>query len=158
MRNAVRASRRAELLFLTIDRGALLGMTDKDEVLAANAAYYDAFGAADFAGMSRIWADDDVSCVHPGWQVLIGRQAVMESYREILRNPMQDRIEHRDERLMVSGSEARVFCIEFVGGAALAATNWFRRVEGAWRMIHHQASPLAAMEEPATRPSSRRVN
>ncbi|WOJ90708.1 nuclear transport factor 2 family protein [Methylocapsa polymorpha] len=134
-------------------------MTDKEAILAANAAYYHAFVTGDFAKMSGIWADDDVSCIHPGWPVLIGRSAVLDSYREILRNPMQEPIEHRDHKTLVSGSEGRVFCVEIVGGAALAATNWFRRIDGAWRMIHHQASPIAAlMEEPTARPPSSRLN
>src|SRR5882672_11023700 len=47
----------------------------------------------------------------------------------------------------VAGDEGRVLCVEMVEGAALAATNWYRRVEGAWRMIHHQASPIAMVED-----------
>ncbi|MGH6726687.1 MAG: nuclear transport factor 2 family protein [Pseudolabrys sp.] len=134
-------------------------MSDEDDILAANAAYYRAFASADFAAMRRIWADDDVSCVHPGWPVLLGRPAVLESYREILRNPEQERIEPRNETVMAAGDEARVFCVEFVGGSALAATNMFRRVAGTWRMTHHQASPIAALvEEAASQPSSRRLN
>lgn len=134
-------------------------MSDKDAILAANAAYYRAFAAGDFAGMSGVWAQDDVSCIHPGWPVLIGRKAVLGSYRDILSNPMQEPIEHRDNRALVAGGEGRVFCVEIVGGMALAATNWFRRVEGAWRMIHHQASPIAALvEETAAQPPSNRLN
>ena len=134
-------------------------MSEQTEVLAANAAYYDAFASADFAAMSRIWADDNVSCIHPGWPVLIGRQPILDSYREILRNPNQDRIEPRNETVMVEGDKARVFCVEFVGGAALATTNLFSRVNGAWKMTHHQASPIAALvEEVASQPSSRRLN
>ena len=134
-------------------------MSEETAILAANAAYYRAFAAADFAAMSRIWADDNVSCIHPGWPVLIGRQAILESYREILRNPNQERIEPRNETVMVAGGEARVFCVEFVGGAALAATNLFRRIEGAWRMSHHQASPIAALvEQVISQPPSRRLN
>jgi len=134
-------------------------MTDEAAILAANAAYYRAFATADFAAMSRIWADDNASCIHPGWPVLIGRQAILESYREILRNPNQERIEPRNETVMVSGDEARVFCVEFVGGTALATTNLFKRVAGVWRMTHHQASPIAALvEEPISRPSSQRLN
>ncbi len=134
-------------------------MSDEAAILAANAAYYRAFAAADFAAMSRLWADDEVSCIHPGWPVLIGRPAILESYREILRNPNQERIEPRNETVMVAGEEARVLCVEFVGGAALATTNLFKRVNGAWRMTHHQASPVAALvEEPHARPSSRRLN
>ncbi len=72
---------------------------------------------------------------------------------------MQEPIQHRDEKVLASASEARVFCIEIVGGAALAAANWFRSIDGAWRLIHHQASPIAALiEEPAPRPASRRLN
>ena len=134
-------------------------MSDETEILAANAAYYRAFETADFAAMSRIWADDNVSCIHPGWPVLIGRQMILESYREILRNPDQERIEPRNETVMAAGEEARVFCVEFVGGSALAATNLFKRVGGAWRMTHHQASPIAALvEEVSSQPSSRRLN
>src|ERR1019366_8338336 len=94
------------------------GMSDEAAILAANAAYYRAFTSADFAAMSRIWADDNVSCIHPGWPVLLGRQAILESYREILRNPDQERIEPRNETVMAAGEEARVFCVEFVGGEA----------------------------------------
>lgn len=135
------------------------GMSDDAEILAANAAYYRAFTTADFAAMTRIWAEDNVSCIHPGWPVLIGRPAILESYREILRNPNQERIDPRNETVMAAGDEARVICVEFVGGSALAATNLFRRVDGAWRMTHHQAGPIAALvEESASQPSLRRLN
>ena len=134
-------------------------MRDDDDILAANAAYYRAFTNGDLAAMKRIWADDNVSCIHPGWPVIIGREAILESYREILRNPSQERIDARNETVLVAGDEARVICVEFVGGAALAATNLFRRTEGVWRMTHHQASPIAALVEEATsQPPSRRLN
>ncbi len=134
-------------------------MSEEIPILAANRAYYQAFADADFPAMSRIWAEDNVSCIHPGWPVLIGREAILESYRQILRNPNQDRIEPRNETVMVEGEDARVFCVEFVGGAALATTNLFRRVNGEWRMTHHQASPVAALvEEVSSQPSSRRLN
>jgi ketosteroid isomerase-like protein len=134
-------------------------MSDEADILAANAAYYRAFADGDFAAMGRIWADDQVSCIHPGWPVLIGRDEILESYREILGNPNQERIEPRNESVMMAGDEARVFCVEFVGGAALATTNIFRRVGGIWRITHHQASPIAALvEEVAERPRSNRLN
>jgi ketosteroid isomerase-like protein len=131
-------------------------MSDDADILAVNAAYYQAFATGDFPAMRQIWADEEnISCIHPGWPALLGRQDILESYRQILSNPNQDRIEHRNDTAMISGDEARVFCVEFVGGAALAATNMFRRVDGAWRMIHHQASPIATLvadndEQPPT--------
>lgn len=134
-------------------------MDDEAAILAANNAYYDAFAGGDFAAMSRIWANDNVSCIHPGWPVLIGRRAILDSYREILRNPGQERIDPRNETVLSEGDDARVICVEFVGGAALAATNLFKRVDGAWRMTHHQASPIAELvEEAAPQPSPRRLN
>jgi ketosteroid isomerase-like protein len=134
-------------------------MTDEADILAANAAYYDAFATGDFTAMSRIWADEQVSCIHPGWPALLGRAAILESYRRILGNADQDRIEPRNASVMVSGDEARVFCVEFVGGAALAATNMFRRAGGTWRMTHHQASPIAALvEEVVTQAPPKRLN
>ena len=128
-------------------------MSDEDAVLAANAAYYRAFSAGDFAAMSRIWAEDGVSCVHPGWMPLIGRDSVVDSYRAILTGPSRVRIAHRDDAAIVTGDEGRVLCIEIVEGAALlAATNFFRRVGGGWRMVHHQASPIAMPAEDGERP------
>jgi ketosteroid isomerase-like protein len=136
-------------------------MSEQDDILAANAAYYQAFTHADFTQISRIWADDDVSCVHPGWPVLVGRRAILESYRNILGNPDQDPIEPHNATAMIHGDEGRVICVELIAGTAfaLAATNWFRRVNGAWRMIHHQASPIAATVEKAEpHPTGRRLN
>ncbi len=134
-------------------------MTDEQALLVANAAYYDAFRTAKYAEMTRIWAEDGVSCVHPGWPVLVGRGAVLESYRKIMRNPAPEWIEPRDEIVLVSGSDGRVLCIEIVGGAlALATTNWFRRVGGTWRMVHHQASPIAATVAEASSSARKKLN
>ena len=134
-------------------------MSDDDEILAANAAYYRAFTDGDFTAMGGIWADNNVSCIHPGWPALIGREAILDSYREILQNPNQERIDPRNETVLATGDDARVICVEFVGGAALAATNLFKRIDGEWRMTHHQASPIAALvEEAISQPSSRRLN
>ena len=134
-------------------------MTDEDAILAANAAYYRAFSTGDVAAMTRIWAEDGVSCVHPGWPPLIGRADVLDSYRNILANPSRPRIVHREDTAIVTGAEGRVVCIEIVADAALAATNCYRRIDGAWRMTHHQASPIAAVgEEAEPRPKGQRLN
>ncbi len=136
-------------------------MSDTDAILAANAAYYRAFSTGDVDAMSRIWADDGVSCVHPGWTPLIGRAAVIESYRNILASPNRVRIAHREDTAIVSGDDGRVVCIEIVEGTALlAATNLYRRIGGAWRMVHHQASPIAVAAEQSepSPPRGQRLN
>ncbi|MBO0712583.1 MAG: nuclear transport factor 2 family protein [Acetobacteraceae bacterium] len=134
-------------------------MSDANELLAANTAYYRAFASGDVAAMSRIWADEGVSCVHPGWPALIGRAAILKSYRGILSGMNRVRIAHRDDTVIVMGGDGRVLCVEIVEGAALAATNCYRRVDGVWRMVHHQASPIAAPpEQSETPPRGRRLN
>lgn len=127
---------------------------DEDALLAANAAYYRAFAARDLAAMEAVWAEDGVTCVHPGWPVLIGRAPVLGSYRDIFRNPSQEAVTAREERLVVDGVDGRVFCVEEVGGGLLLATNWFRLIEGRWRLAHHQASPLA--QSAPARPEAKR--
>ena len=53
-------------------------MSDREQVLAANAAFYRAFAERDSAAMENLWSRTDaLLCVHPGWQALqIGRAHV----------------------------------------------------------------------------------
>lgn len=98
----------------------------------------------DVAVLTRLWADDDdISCIHPGWPALIGRAAVIGSWQNILENAGRPHIACAEPHAIINGDSGRVLCIEIVDGAALAATNHFRRIGGAWRMVHHQSSPIA---------------
>lgn len=128
---------------------------DETALLEANAAYYRAFAARDLAGMNDLWAEEGCSCVHPGWPALVGRAPVLASYRDIFRNPQQEAVTALDPQTLLDGPDGRVFCVEKVGGGLLLATNWFRLIEGRWRLLHHQASPLvmAQIAEPEEKPS-----
>ena len=119
-------------------------MTEDDALRAANVAYYRAFARRDAEAMARLWAQEGVSCVHPGWPPIFGREAVLASYREIFKNPFQEEIGPSAETLIRAGNDGRIVCLERVGEALLVATNWFRRVDSDWRLLHHQASPLSA--------------
>jgi len=130
-------------------------MTEDDALRAANAAYYLAFARRDAAAMARLWAQDEVSCVHPGWPPIFGREAVLASYRDIFRNPLQEELELGAETLIRAANDGRIVCIEKVGGTLLVATNWFRRVDAEWRLVHHQASPLAARSAEAKTSATR---
>jgi len=124
-------------------------MSDESQILAANAAFYAAFAAGDFAALAALWADrDGISCIHPGWSAIVGRAAVIGSWRDILANPARPNIVCADPHAIVDGDHGRVLCIELVDGAALAAANHFSRVDGAWRMVHHQSSPIAQLATP----------
>src|SRR5262245_20950687 len=120
----------------------------ESEVLAANEAFYAAFSHRDAAAMDGLWAAvAPVACIHPGWDVLTGREEVMESWRAILESPSAPRIRCNRPTAQVLGEAAFVVCLEEISSAAagteLIATNIFAREAGVWKMVHHQAGPVA---------------
>ncbi|MFN3231742.1 MAG: nuclear transport factor 2 family protein [Alphaproteobacteria bacterium] len=117
-----------------------MALGDQETVLSANEAFYDAFAAADMNAMESIWAQEaDISCLHPGWPRLTGRDEVLNSWRGILENPNRPRIECTDATVSIYGDVAVVLCYEQLDNGHLLATNIFVREEGAWRMAHHHA-------------------
>jgi ketosteroid isomerase-like protein len=128
-------------------------MTDRDRLLAANASFYAAFARGDLESMSALWADDDgISCVHPGWPALVGRKDVGGSWRDILGDAASRTVAVRDPYAIVAGGEGRVLCVEAIGGHLLQAANHFRLIDGAWRLVHHQSSLIAAAPAPVVPP------
>lgn len=118
-------------------------MTDADALLAANATFYSTFSRGDVAGMESVWAEAaTITCLHPGWDALVGREAVIGSWRAILRSGAPP-IRASHARAIVYGKTGVVLCREHLGAATLAATNWFVIEDGRWRMICHQAAPIA---------------
>lgn len=116
------------------------------EPAAAEQAFYDAFRALDLAAMQSVWADTpDVSCVHPGGQLLRGTSDVLASWREIFDDASPPRVDYRmvqasrDQRLAVHTVEERV---SSGGGrrAIVVATNVYVLRGGGWSMLAHHAS------------------
>src|SRR3954447_1317078 len=106
---------------LSVTRSSLVSVED---VLTANEAFYRAFNQKDSAAMSALWSEAlDVACVHPGWNVLTGRDPVLESWMRILSNPDQPRIMTGGATVTVVGDIGIVICRELVAGTPLAATN-----------------------------------
>ena len=118
-------------------------MNEVSDVLLANEAFYRAFNQRDMELMEGLWADGDgVSCVHPGWNVIEGREPVLDSWRAILGNPSQTRIVTGGATVTFQGDMAIVLCRELVGGSPLIATNIFVREGEGWRLLHHQSGPV----------------
>jgi ketosteroid isomerase-like protein len=125
-------------------------MSSEFDVLDANSAFYAAFARRDLEAMSEVWASEaPVACVHPGWDALRGRDAVMESWRAILTGPGSPEIGCSHAFAQMLGETALVVCREHVPGGELVATNVFVREAEAWKLVHHQASPLASETEEA---------
>lgn len=119
-------------------------MSRDAEILFANEAFYLAFANRDMAAMDALWAlEAPVTCVHPGWEALRGRDAVMESWANILSHPSAPQVICRDVRVAIYGNVAQVLCFEVLEVGVLMAANLFVLESGSWRLAHHQASPLA---------------
>jgi len=118
------------------------------ELLAANAAFYRAFDRADEALMATLWAaDHPVSCIHPGWTALLGRDAVLTSWHDILAASASPTVACRQPHAHLAGEFGYVLCYETVDGQLLAATNIFCREGADWKLVHHQAGPCAVVHE-----------
>lgn len=118
----------------------------------ANETFYAAFASRDFDAMDTLWAESvPVSCIHPGWNPIMGRDQVMESWRAILTNPAAPTIMCRQPTVHRMGNAALVLCFEVILDSTLAATNAFILEKGEWRMVHHQASPLNVPPPPELR-------
>lgn len=119
-------------------------MSDAAAVLFVNEAFYDAFAARDVEAMKMLWSRKaPVTCVHPGWRPLVGRDPVMDSWAAILTNPGAPRISCHNPSAFLLGAVAYVLCYERIEGSFLTATNVFVREESSWRLVHHQAGPAS---------------
>jgi len=131
-------------------------MTQETAVLFANEAFYLTFTSRDAAAMDAIWSTrTDVTCIHPGWPPIRGREAVIGSWRDILKNPEAPEISCRNAHATIDGTMAYVLCTEVLSGGQLAATNIFVHEDGVWKMVHHQAGPMpqTAPEPPQRKPT-----
>ena len=114
------------------------------DVLAANQSFYKAFAARDIAGMEALWATGvPVACIHPGWNVLRGRDLVIASWRSILGSDTSPDVMCGNASAHVLGESAFVVCEEQLADDVLIATNVFVREHGGWKLAHHQAAPIA---------------
>lgn len=130
-------------------------MPDPDlskELARANRAFYRAFEELDWPAMEALWAaDEGVRCVHPGAQMLVGREAVLESWKAIFAGLPTLRFDLADVDLRVAGDLGIVTCEEHIRSGPgrqqpefrAVCTNLYVLAGGRWRLLLHHASPLA---------------
>ncbi len=115
-------------------------MSEHAAVLFTNDAFYLAFANQDLDAMDALWSKKTpVTCIHPGWDPLIDRDEVMESWQSILTNPTATHITCKSPTVRVFGELACVICHEVLDQGFLVATNLFAHEDGLWKIIHHQA-------------------
>lgn len=125
--------------------------TAEQEVLNANLEFYRALQKLDMAHMETLWVREEIStCLHPGWELLIGWEDVQASWASIFGSSQEMRITITRPLAVVYGDVAWVNCIEnitslYEGGfssASVEAVNIFVRREQRWLLVHHHAAPL----------------
>ena len=123
----------------------------ENEVLAANGRFYRAFSEGDLESMRALWAQHaPVACLHPGQPVLLGRDAVLRAWKDILQHQPGIELSSHEPSVQLFGDTAIVYCYEAASDqpAHLAASNVFVREGAVWRMVHHHAGPLAEPRAP----------
>lgn len=137
-------------------------MMVEDEVVAAAMSFYE--GIDDMAsgrGVERIKAawehGPHVTAGHPSGEWSQGWEEIFAGFQifATLGRPERGGSTVRGMKAHVYGDVAYTTCL-FVGGPAfggetLACTNVLRRVDGAWKIIHHHADKAPAMAAAAER-------
>lgn len=129
-----------------------------EAVLFANETFYAAFAQGDFRAMAALWAEErPVTCLHPGWEPLQGRDQVLASWQAILRQPPKLRC-LAAQAVLMGEDAAYVLCYEAMRDTTLVATNIFVRQNKLWRMVHHQSGPTRAVPSQEDAPDRGRAN
>jgi len=109
----------------------------------------------DLRQMDDVWAHaEHVRCVHPGWGLLTGWDAVRQSWEAIFKHSEEMRFSITDVNVYVEGIFGWVTCTENIlsenrgkiSVTSVLATNIYERSAGEWRMIHHHASHILTSE------------
>jgi ketosteroid isomerase-like protein len=100
--------------------------------------------------MEDLWLHEPwVRCVHPGWDVLVGWEAVRQSWQQIFANTRWMRVTPTNVDALAWGAVGLVSCSENitakneedVGLAVAHATNLYLRTGAGWLLFHHHSSP-----------------
>jgi ketosteroid isomerase-like protein len=130
-----------------------------EEVNKVNAEFYHAFESLSIEMMDRLWKhDDNVVCIHPGWDLFTGWLAIRESWITIFSNTEMIRFTITNIKVRIFDNRiAVVVCLEnietSVNGQVIKigviATNVYERNElNQWLLIHHHGSSVTNYIQP----------
>ncbi len=125
--------------------------SDYEEVIKANERFYKALGTRDLELMDTVWIKDSrAGCVHPGWVMLQGWQAIRQSWENVFDPSDQVDIKLSGISVEVKGDVAWLTCIQeltYINRDPIMmnvsqSTNIFERHDSGWLMVLHHASPI----------------
>lgn len=125
--------------------------TEKELILEVNNRFYKALGTRDLELMRTVFVHDErAGCMHPGWVMLEGWEAIMQSWENVFDPQDQLNIKLHNVSVDIQGNAAWVTCIQeltyirrdpnFMNVSV--STNIFEKSESGWQMVIHQASPV----------------
>ena len=126
---------------------------EEEKVMEANKNFYSALQGLSLEEMEAVWLQEEwVRCLHPGWDLLEGWEAVRESWQQIFENTKFLQVSVGIQFVRVEKSMAWVCCTEKISSAAegrfetayVQTTNIFKQHNGGWYLVHHHASHLPA--------------
>ncbi len=129
---------------------------EEESVLESNKNFYRAIQSLDLSEMDSIWLPEEwVRCIHPGWDLIEGWEAIRDSWQRIFESTRYLRVSVSLQSVRVEDSVAWVCCTEKISSASegrfenayVQATNIFALSGGAWYLVHHHGSHLPASYE-----------
>jgi ketosteroid isomerase-like protein len=115
---------------------------------------YDSMRRGDLERLMALWSDDDeICCIHPGGERLVGAAAIRASFEAMFGQGAIDAEPHRVRRLESHSSAVhsvleriRVMTAEGEQFAWVLATNVYLKSAQGWRLVAHHASPGTPVE------------
>lgn len=132
----------------------------------AEEAYYEAIGRGDLEGLMNVWADDEeIICIHPTGQRLVGSIAIRDSWRTIFANNprltvhITHSVRWKSAMLTVhSVIETLYIGEEPTPHGPMLSTNVFQRGANGWRLLtHHSSAASDALESTSEQDTTRRT-
>jgi ketosteroid isomerase-like protein len=122
------------------------------QVQKLNTEFYHAFENLSIERMEGLWKhEDNIVCIHPGWDLFTGWLAIRESWITIFRNTEMIKFIITNTKVRVFDNIAVVVCLEnietLLNGEivrlGVIATNMFEQMENQWLLIHHHGSSVS---------------
>lgn len=122
------------------------------QVQKINSEFYHAFENLSIERMEGLWKhEDNVVCIHPGWDLFTGWLAIRESWITIFHNTEMIKFIITNTKVRVFDNIAVVVCLENIETLldgeivrlGVMATNIFEQIENQWLLIHHHGSSVS---------------
>jgi ketosteroid isomerase-like protein len=126
-------------------------MADREALIEANQAFYNAFESLNIEKMEPMWLrDSKIVCIHPGWRKLTGWGPIMNSWERIFDGVFEMQFELREVHIIAAGDIGVVVTEENLTQRGyegtirtqVLATNVYERIGNKWLMVLHHGSPV----------------